>query len=183
MPAEASLAVEPMSEDDVPAVYQIDREISPTPWPRTTYYSELSAKSRATYIVLRLGGEVVGYGGMWRLYDEAHVTTIGVSGKHQGKGYGRVLFAALVQKAYDLGAKWVTLEVRISNHAAIRLYESFSFKVIGRRQRYYTDIGEDALVMWSDSIYTARFRDVLKDNLAKIPARVEGLRSADGEEG
>jgi ribosomal-protein-alanine N-acetyltransferase len=75
-----------------------------------------------------------------------------------------------------MGAKWVTLEVRASNDKAIRMYEGFGFKVIGRRKGYYTDNGEDALVMWSDSIYSPRFRAVFEENLARVDAGVRGLR-------
>jgi ribosomal-protein-alanine N-acetyltransferase len=113
---------------------------------------------------------------MWRMYDEAHVTTIGVRKDVQGHGYGRVLFAGLVQAAYELGAKWVTLEVRVSNVSAQRMYEGFGFKVIGRRRGYYTDNGEDAIVMWSDSIYSPRFRRAFEENLNRIEADVTGLR-------
>ena len=82
----------------------------------------------------------------------------------------------LVQAAYDLGAKWITLEVRTSNENAMRMYEGFGFKVIGRRRGYYTDNGEDAIVMWSDSIYSPRFRAAYEENLRRIEGEVEGLR-------
>jgi [ribosomal protein S18]-alanine N-acetyltransferase len=174
------LALEPMREGDVPAVQEIERRIFSTPWPRNAYYRELSSRNSAYYIVLRReidrGIEVVGYGGMWRMYDEAHVTTIGVRHDLQHQGYGRIIFAGLVQAAYDLGAKWVTLEVRASNDGAMRMYENFGFKVIGRRKGYYTDNGEDAIVMWSDSIYSPRFRKSLEANLERIEAEVRGLR-------
>ncbi len=176
------LSVELMREEDVPIVQAIEREIFSTPWPRNAYYRELASRNSAHYIVLRRhsedGGEpeIVGYAGMWRMYDEAHVTTIGVRHNLHHSGYGRVLFAALVQSAYDMGAKWITLEVRTSNENAMRMYEGFGFKVIGRRRGYYTDNGEDAIVMWSDSIYSPRFRAAFEANLARIQGEVEGLR-------
>jgi ribosomal-protein-alanine N-acetyltransferase len=95
-------------------------------------------------------------------------------------GYGRVLFAGLVQAAYDMGAKWITLEVRASNDNAMRMYENFGFKVIGRRKGYYTDNGEDAIVMWSDSIYSPRFRRAYEANLERIDVPVRGLRREAG---
>jgi [ribosomal protein S18]-alanine N-acetyltransferase len=174
------LAIEPMRESDIPTVQEIERHIFATPWPRNAYYRELSSRSSAYYVVLRrwtgpVPGEVVGYAGMWRMYDEAHVTTIGVRRDKQGSGYGRVIFAGLVQAAYEMGAKWMTLEVRASNDTAMRMYEGFGFKVIGRRKGYYTDNGEDALVMWSDSIFSPRFRAVFEENLGRIDADVRGL--------
>jgi ribosomal-protein-alanine N-acetyltransferase len=176
------LVIEPMREQDVPTVQQIEREIFSTPWPRNAYYRELASRNSAHYIVLRRHGdddessEIVGYAGMWRMYDEAHVTTIGVRRDLHHSGYGRVIFAALVQAAYDMGAKWITLEVRTSNEHAMRMYEGFGFKVIGRRKGYYTDNGEDAIVMWSDSIYSPRFRRAFEENLAQIEGDISGLR-------
>jgi len=170
------LTIEPMREADVPAVQIIERDIFSTPWPRNAYYRELASRNSAHYIVLRKDEEIVGYAGMWRMYDEAHVPTIGVRHDVQHSGYGRVLFAALVQAAYDMGAKWVTLEVRTSNENAMRMYEAFGFKVIGRRKGYYTDNGEDAIVMWSDSIYSPRFRRAFEENLNRIQTEVQGLR-------
>jgi ribosomal-protein-alanine N-acetyltransferase len=113
---------------------------------------------------------------MWRMYDEAHVTTIGVRQDLQHRGYGRIIFAGLVQAAYDMGAKWVTLEVRTTNDNAMKMYENFGFKVIGRRKGYYTDNGEDAIVMWSDSIHSPRFRKAYEGNLERIDSEVRGLR-------
>ncbi len=185
------LTIELMRESDVNTVQEIEREIFATPWPRNAYYRELASRSSAHYVVLRQEGldtrppevrspdfdsTITGYGGMWRMYDEAHVTTIGVRHDLQHHGYGRILFAGLVQAAYDMGAKWVTLEVRTTNDNAIRMYEGFGFKVIGRRKGYYTDNGEDAIVMWSDSIHSPRFRRAYESNLERIEADVRGLR-------
>jgi [ribosomal protein S18]-alanine N-acetyltransferase len=185
------LTLELMREADIATIQEIEREIFSTPWPRNAYYRELASRSSAHYVVLRqegvterparfqgadLDASIVGYGGMWRMYDEAHVTTIGVRHDLQHRGHGRVLFAGLVQAAYDMGAKWVTLEVRTSNENAMHMYEAFGFKVIGRRKGYYTDNGEDAIVMWSDSIHSPRFRRAYESNLERIEADVRGLR-------
>src|SRR3981189_2760904 len=165
------LALEVMREADVATVQEIEREIFATPWPRNAYYRELASRTSAHYIVLRQEGlaeqpagfkapdldpTIVGYGGMWRMYDEAHITTIGVRRDIQHNGYGRILFAGLGQESSDMGAKWITLEVRTTNENAMKMYEAFGFKVIGRRKGYYTDNGEDAIAMWSDSIHSPR---------------------------
>ena len=185
------LVLELMREADISTVQEIEREIFATPWPKNAYYRELASRSSAHYVILRQDGNVenpanlkgseldpslIGYGGMWRMYDEAHVTTIGVRRDMQHRGYGRALFAGLVQAAYDMGAKWVTLEVRTTNENAMRMYEAFGFKVIGRRKGYYTDNGEDAIVMWSDSIHSPRFRRAYEANLERIDGDVRGLR-------
>jgi ribosomal-protein-alanine N-acetyltransferase len=152
------LAVEPMRYEDIAAVQAIERQVFASPWPKNAYASELSQNRQASYIVLRQDNEIVGYAGLWRVALEAHVTTIGVRAGDHSKGYGTVLFAALVQRAYALGARWITLEVRDTNDHAIRLYERFGFKAIGRRRGYYTDNGEDAVIMWSDSIHAPEFK-------------------------
>jgi ribosomal-protein-alanine N-acetyltransferase len=185
------LALELMRESDVGTVQEIEREIFATPWPRNAYYRELASRASAHYVVLRqdpvpeppvlfrsvgLDPTIIGYGGMWRMYDEAHVTTIGVRLDLHHRGFGRILFAGLVQAAFDMGAKWVTLEVRTSNENAMKMYEGFGFKVIGRRKGYYTDNGEDAIVMWSDSIHSPRFKRAYEANLERIAAEVQGLR-------
>ena len=185
------LALELMREADVNTVQEIEREIFATPWPRNAYYRELASRASAHYVVLRQEGlierpaqyrgadfdpSIIGYGGMLRMYDEAHVTTIGVRHDLQHHGHGRIIFAGLVQAAYDMGAKWVTLEVRTTNENAMKMYETFGFKVIGRRKGYYTDNGEDAIVMWSDSIHAPRFRRAYEANLERIEADVRGLR-------
>src|SRR5258708_1692146 len=159
------LALELMREADVATVQEIEREIFATPWPRNAYYRELASRASAHYMVLRQEGlidapasfkapdfdpTIVGYGGMWRMYDEAHVTTIGVRRDLQHRGYGRIVFAGLVQAAYDMGANGITLEVRTTNENPLKMYEGFSFKAIGGRKGYYTDNGEHRIVIASD---------------------------------
>ena len=157
--------VDHMREEDIPAVQAIERTVFLTPWPRNAYHRELTENRQASYHVLRDDGEVVGYGGLWKVGEEAHVTTIGIRRSHQGRGCGRALFAALLLRAYVLGARWVTLEVRVGNEHAIRMYEAFGFRIIGRRRGYYTDNNEDAVVMWSDSIHAPAFKRTLRSML------------------
>lgn len=162
--------IEEMTLDDVPAVQGIEKEIFLTPWPRNAYRRELQQNQLATYIVIRDEEEIVGYAGLWKMSDEAHVTTVGVRRRDQGKGYGMALMVALIQRAYELESRWMTLEVRVSNHGAMAMYEKLGFKVIGRRRGYYTDDGEDAVVMWSDSLLSPAFRqryDALRQGLGE----------------
>lgn len=153
------LALARMTPDDIAIVQQIERDIFPSVWPRNAYANELSQNPGAWYIVLRSDTEVVGYGGVWTMAHEAHVTTLGVRAQDQGRGYGKVLLTALMKRAYETEARWVTLEVRQTNTVAIHMYEAFGFKAIGRRRGYYTDNGEDAIVMWSDSIHARSFTE------------------------
>lgn len=150
--------IEEMSLEDIATVQEIEREIFLTPWPRNAYRRELLQNKLASYIVLRDGDDVIGYAGLWKMHEEAHVTTVGVRRRDQGKGFGMALMIALIERAYVLNSKWMTLEVRASNYGAMAMYEKLGFKVIGRRRGYYTDDGEDAVVMWSDSLLAPTFQ-------------------------
>ena len=161
------LAIESMRHDDIPVVQAIERSIFPSTWPKNAYASELTQNRHALYVVLRTDDHISGYGGLWKVGQEAHITTIGVRREDQGRGYGSTLFCALLQRAYELQTSWVTLEVRISNTVAIGMYEHFGFKTIGRRRAYYTDNGEDAIVMWSDCIHAPRFKQAFVDRMAR----------------
>lgn len=110
---------------------------------------------------------IVGFAGMWVLYDEAHVTTIGVSPDHRGRGLGELLLVDLFEKAIQRNAEWVTLEVRVSNDSAQALYRKYGFTRQGVRKRYYSDNGEDAYIMWSPSLKQPEYRE-----------RFEGLKEA-----
>lgn len=162
------LHLEPMRTADIPDVRAIELEVFPTPWPSNAYQRELTGNRSAHYYCLWREGEIVAYGGLWAVGEEAHVTTIGVRQANQGQGLGKAMFAALVNRAYELSANFVSLEVRPSNDVAIHLYERFGFRILGRRRGYYTDNGEDALVMWSDLIHAPRFK-------ARFLQIVEGL--------
>lgn len=167
------LAIEPMRHGDIPTVQAIERSVFPSTWPRNAYASELNQNRHATYLVMRREDHVVGYGGLWKIGREAHITTIGVRADQQGRGLGSTLFCALLQRAYDLGTSWITLEVRIGNAVAISMYERFGFKAIGRKRGYYTDNGEDALVMWSDSIHAPKFKRAFIERLERL--EISGL--------
>lgn len=139
----------PMRLDDIKQIVEIEHEVFPTPWTEEAFYNEIVSNNFAHYVVLAQGEHVIGYGGLWTIIDEAHVTNIAVRKAYQGKQYGRKLLSALVAHAMALGMKEITLEVRVSNHIAQRLYESFNFRSVGVRKGYYTDNSEDALIMWA----------------------------------
>lgn len=90
---------------------------------------------------------IAGFAGMWQLFDEAHVTTIGVDTPYRGRGLGEAMLLRLLDEAVRRGANLMTLEVRVSNASAMRLYEKYGFTVHGVRPHYYSDNGEDAYLM------------------------------------
>jgi ribosomal-protein-alanine N-acetyltransferase len=147
MAVSAPLVVEPMRIADVAAVLEIERLSFSSPWPAYAFEQELTANRLAHYLVARSDGQVVGFAGIWMMVDEAHITTFGVHPDHRRQGIGRRLLLHLAEVALELGSVRLTLEVRVSNAPAQELYRSFGFQVAGRRIAYYSDDGEDALVM------------------------------------
>jgi ribosomal-protein-alanine N-acetyltransferase len=105
------------------------------------------------------GAPIVAYGGLWLMVDEAHVTSVAVKPDMRGRGLGELLMLSLFDIALRLEARWVTLEVRVSNTIARRLYEKLGFREAGTRPRYYTDNNEDAVIMWSPELRSAAFRE------------------------
>lgn len=113
---------------------------------------------------------VVGFAGIWLMVDEAHITTVAVEPQWRGCGLGELLLLVLIKQSVQLGANLITLEVRMSNRIAQQLYEKYGFYSKGVRSRYYSDNGEDALVMWSKEIQSTTFRgglELSKDALAE----------------
>ncbi len=115
---------------------------------------------------------IVGYAGIWVMTDEAHVTTIASHPDMRNRGVGELLLVAMIHRGIDVGARWMTLEVRASNAVAQNLYRKYTFKEMGIRRRYYSDNGEDALVMWTDALDSEGFLKVLEQNERKLAERI-----------
>jgi len=119
---------------------------------------------------------LVGYAGFWLMLDEAHVTTIAVRPSERGQGIGELLFIGLIDIAASLGARFVTLEVRASNYVAQQLYKKFGFREEGVRRRYYSDNGEDALIMWSEPLGSPAFQNRLARLKAELDTKLAHAR-------
>jgi len=124
---------------------------------------------------------IVGYAGIWVMTDEAHVTTIASHPNVRGRGVGEFLLVALIHRGMDIGARWMTLEVRASNAVAQNLYRKYTFKEMGVRRRYYSDNGEDALVMWTDALDSDSFLASLDQNERKLAERLGGAEMRLGD--
>jgi ribosomal-protein-alanine N-acetyltransferase len=141
-----------MTFDDLPAVHAIERASFAVPWPDDAYRNEITTNRLASYVVARADDSVVGFAGLWVMVDEAHVTTFAVDPRWRGRGVGQRLLLALLDIAVARRAREATLEVRLSNVPARRLYEKYGFRPVGLRPRYYSDNGEDALIMTTDAL-------------------------------
>ena len=165
------LRIEPMRIDDLVAVHAIERASFAAPWPTNAYRSELETNRLAHYLVARVEDEVVGYGGMWLMVDEAHITTFAVDPAWRRQRIGERLLLALLDLAIDRRAREATLEVRLSNMPARRLYEKYGFRPVGLRPRYYTDDGEDALIMTTEALTGPSMRDRIERLRAELEPR------------
>lgn len=157
-----------MTLDDIIQVVTIDQEAFLTPWSARSYAYEVGESSYSYMVVLenpepqpQTGwkrfirsfngraprGQIISYGGLWNIADEAHVSTIATHEGWRGKGCGELVLAAMIRRAILLRAMYVVLEVRVTNTVAQSLYRKYEFEVADIKKRYYRDNNEDAYDM------------------------------------
>ncbi len=144
------VTIEPMQICHLERVVDIEKEVYPSPWSKNAFINEIMDNGFASYWVAMIEKQVVGYAGIWTIMDEAHLTTLAVCHRWQRRGVGSLLMERLLVEAKALGATRITLEVRVSNDKAQKLYMKHGFLSSGLRPNYYSD--EDALVMWLDNL-------------------------------
>jgi len=182
--------LEPMAEEDVSTVAEIEKIVFTLPWSATAFMYEIRSNPSAEYMVLRYvpwvreswedrvlpksvrrllhssknDQSLLGYGGFWRVLEESHICTLAMRPEWRGRGLGELLLLSLIERAVECKAEVVTLEVRVSNTKAQNLYQKYGFTVMGRRKGYYSDNGEDALIMTTEQVtapeYQARFQEL-----------------------
>ena len=141
-----------MTISDVPAIHRLEQAIFSMPWSEKDFVYEMTENKVARYLVIEEAGEIIAFAGAHIILDQAHVTNIAVRQDCRGRGLGRMITRALMQYASNLGAEYLTLEVRQSNVTAQNLYKSLGFVKVNVRKRYYEDTGEDALLMVCDQL-------------------------------
>jgi ribosomal-protein-alanine N-acetyltransferase len=140
---------------DLNAIEEIERVSYPTPWSRSMFAGELAKPSSISLGAFdRESGELVGYLVISRYVDAWHVMNVAVSPEQRRRGVARALLDRLFEETASDERRGYTLEVRVSNEGAIKLYEAMGFVARGVRRGYYTDNREDALIMWRDPIAT-----------------------------
>ncbi|MGI6485534.1 MAG: ribosomal protein S18-alanine N-acetyltransferase [Thermoanaerobacterales bacterium] len=144
------IVIQFMSLRDLDGVMDVEKKCFTTPWSRYAFTCELRDNQFSHYLIARHGEKIIGYGGMWIVLDEAHVTNVGVLPEYRGQGMGEALMRALIDIAKINGANKMTLEVRKSNYVAQNLYSKLGFEPRGIRRGYYIDDKEDAVIMWKD---------------------------------
>lgn len=140
-----------MKQSDAEDIAAIEEMTFAMPWSRNDFWKE-AINDNAIYVVGVLDNKVIAYGGVWVSFEEAQVTNIAVHPDYRSQGIGTKLFSRLIEEIKKRGVTALTLEVRPSNEAALKLYEKFNLKSVGRRKGYYLDNGEDALIMWNTKI-------------------------------
>jgi ribosomal-protein-alanine N-acetyltransferase len=170
MAVTAPLVIDEMRRADIPEAHEIERLSFSAPWPAYAFEQELASNRLARYLVARAGERMVGFAGLWLMADEAHITTFAVHPEWRRQGVGHRLMVRLLELSLEIGAQRMTLEVRVSNEAAQALYRRFGFVVVGRRVRYYTDDGEDALVMTTPELAGPSMQAVLVAQRGEAPS-------------
>lgn len=165
------IKIQRMKKSDVDSVIEIEaRAYGEHHWSKESFLNELSNDLARYYAAFNRDGNLIGYAGCWQILEEVHITNIAVSPDFRRHKVGEALLKRIIDDCYENKAKYITLEVRVSNTAAINLYEKYGFKSLGTRKGYYQNNNEDALIMWTENI----FYDKFKLNYEKIISELEG---------
>jgi ribosomal-protein-alanine N-acetyltransferase len=142
-----SVVIRRMTVEDVPAAHAIDISSFTLPWPERSFRFEVTDNPAARCWVAELGGRVVGMLVLWMIIDEAHIASLATHPEYRQQGIAKQLLVEALDNAYTEGARTAFLEVRAGNDVARRMYQKFGFDEVGRRERYYKDNNEDAILM------------------------------------
>jgi ribosomal-protein-alanine N-acetyltransferase len=155
-------------------VMAIERRVYARPWSPNLFVAEMTESNNRCYLVARIDKVLVGYAGLICYGDEAHVTNVAVDPQHQRHRIATRLMYEQMLQAIDMGARAVSLEVRVTNWDAQRLYARFGFRPVGIRRNYYQEVHEDALIMWTDDVRTEDYGR----RLGSIAEGLPGVRPA-----
>lgn len=144
---ESTFRIEPMKRRHMREVLDIERSVYVRPWSAALFFSEISQRKSRYYIVALDGDELLGYAGLMVHDGDGHITNVAVRPASQGRLIGAQLCVSILEEAREREAHQITLEVRVANWPAQRLYSWFGFRPVGIRRNYYAETGEDALVM------------------------------------
>jgi [ribosomal protein S18]-alanine N-acetyltransferase len=143
-----NIEIKDMKEEHLDGVMVVENLSFRIPWSRNSFLEELTTNELAIYSVAISESQVIGYGGLWRIFDEGHITNIAVHPEFRRCGVASRIMDKILNMCDENNIKSLTLEVRRSNSAAQKLYSKYGFKIEGARKGYYSDTGEDALIMW-----------------------------------
>lgn len=168
------LTIRKMTLEDIPAVIDLDQRSFSLPWPERSFRFELTDNPASRCWVAELDGIVVGMIVVWLIVDEAHVATIATHPDFRRKGIAKRLLSHALRKLMEQGARSSFLEVRESNKAAQEMYRKFGYEETGRRQRYYKDNDEDAILMNLSALRVERLTCDESPSIVDAEERNEG---------
>lgn len=144
------IIIREMEEKDLDRIMEVEKGAFATPWSRDSFLLEITKNQLAKYLIAEVNDIVVGYGGIWLILDEGHITNIAVDEKYRGLGIGEKILKELIEVCKEYNIIAMTLEVREDNEPAKSLYKKHEFIEYGIRPNYYADDNQDAIVMWKN---------------------------------
>ncbi len=141
------MIIRTMNEEDLPSVHEIECSIFSKPWSAADFLDSIKNR-RNIYLVVEEQDEIAAYCGLWGVAGEGQIYNVAVKQALRGRGIGCFMLSALIELGRKQGLGTFTLEVRVSNLAAIALYRKLGFKDAGVRKNFYNAPAEDALIMW-----------------------------------
>lgn len=174
MPPRGIWKIRAMSFDDLDRVVVLEKAVFSSPWTVDLFLYELNHDERTVYLVAESEGELLGYVGAQVLDKEVHITNMAVEPRVRRRGLGSELMLECIRCGIERGARWVTLEVRLGNDEARDFYHKFGLEELGVRRNYYTDSGEDAVIMATG--------DIRSEDYTRLIEEIEGRLAVKGDE-
>ena len=147
----SNLEIRQAGKGEIDSIAQLELLCFSSPWSRQAFEHDIGNNSLSRYYIVELDGIIIAYGGIWLIHPEGHITNIAVHPAHRRKGVGKELLRHIIETTEGEGITCHTLEVRISNEGALKLYRKAGFIECGQRKNYYEDTNEAAVIMWRDS--------------------------------
>ncbi len=168
------IIIKNMTKSDVDNVVKLEEaSYGKHHWSKESFYNELENDLSHYYCAFDGNGNLLGYCGCWHIFEEAHITTVSVNPEYRRQKVAQALLIKLIDDCYQEKIKYITLEVRESNVAAISLYDKNGFVSIGERKGYYQDNNEDALIMFTENIWYQKFSLLYNQNKKELSQKTE----------
>ena len=194
------LIIEELTERHLSAVLQMDQDCLGGLWTEAGYRREIDSPNSQLLIIKsapalsnpgypkptlqscpqppsppssNLEPQIIGIGCVWFILEEAHITALAIQAPYRRQGLGQFLLISLLETAIQRQSEWATLEVRLSNEPAQKLYERLGFIAIGQRKKYYQDTGEDALILWNKGLQKRSFHHDLEQLKNKTRVKLQ----------
>ncbi len=162
-PHPPAVILRPMRLEDIEHVSRLERRCYTLPWSSSAYATEVGNPSAYYTVATEMDNTILGYAGMWVIMDELHITTIAVDPIQRGRKIGERLLLDLIEEGMARGAERATLEVRERNIVAHNLYLKYGFEDVAVRKNYYSDNGENAVIMWANDLFSSAYQAMLRD--------------------